>query len=702
MQSTNSSIDVNSSSQQIEGEINALNKYIETSQAEKKIRREKKNPFALNVDKTATQLNKIAEQQKRYQRSVPTSMDQLLKFIGLTNGTGGPTKKNIRNILLKTAMKSEQDFKTIVQEEALKALGCSQEQIYQGINPSVSFDMDTLPVAQCIYVPCQSLDLITLVNGMLKEDVASPVGALLYEQSGATVQNLSSFRNYGGRAPFPLNNQLYKLTQSNQSFGQIFNNYYRGASGQPLMNIQYTTTNEFGVQGNYYKIALINRQGNETTIPTSLKNNKIGEWLSDYYASIKLFDTGNLTAQILQYVSQFMNMKIPASSGPIGEQSRFYRILQRILGLCFDQKTEIDVSGVAKVAELDGVDDSFFEFTEVDLRNIDLEISNVQNGVIEFVDCDNVKLPVDFNSLTNQIAELNKNSSNLTIEEQISAMERIIDSLSQNPNWKTFIPASFNAEASISDNIIKNLPIAVASAILSPKVLLPLFILLKITESSYALSYNQAVTSATTINQLGIQASNIITSTIEFLKKFKNFIIQVVSKIAAIFIKNLFDLLKKDLLNIITQVVTDILREQKGKEYKQALRLIAIATNLVKGALDYRKCQPLLDEIKNILNLIQQPINPGPPPGKRKKINLALAVLSDFLPGESPQRAFLNTIKYLQESGLPTDALPNGRPNLMLLYNLATHRGRSDEQARNGVNDTYCSPTGLPCWSIPR
>ena len=65
-----------------------------------KIRREKKNPFALNVDKTATQLNKIAEQQKRYQRSVPTSMDQLLKFIGLTNGTGGPTKKNIRNIYL--------------------------------------------------------------------------------------------------------------------------------------------------------------------------------------------------------------------------------------------------------------------------------------------------------------------------------------------------------------------------------------------------------------------------------------------------------------------------------------------------------------------------------------------------------------------------------------------------------------------------
>ena len=697
MQSTNSSIDVNSSSQEIDGQISALNKYVDTSNAEKKARREKKNPFALNVDKTASQLNKISEQQKRYQRAVPTSLDQLMKFISTASGKGKPSTKTLRNLLLRTAMKSEQDFKTIVQEEALKALGCSQEQIYKGISPSNTFDMSTIPVSQSIFIPLQSLDLISLASGLLRENITSPAGALLYEQSGATTQNLSQFKNYGGKAPFPLNNQLFKLSQSSQSFGQIFNTYYRGVSGQPLMNIQYTTTNEFGVTGNYYKVVLVDRQGKDVTLPTSLKNNKIGEWLSDYYASIKLYDTGNLTAQILQYVSQFLNMKIPASSGPIGEQSKFFRILQRILGLCFDQKTEIDVSGVAKIAELDGIDDTFFEFTEVDLRNIDLEISNVQNGVMEFIDCNNVKVPVDFDNLTNQISDLNRRADTLSLEQQIAEMERIIDSLSQNPNWKIFLPASFNAESSISDNIIKNLPIALASAILSPKVLLPLFILLKITESSYALSYNQAVTSATTQTQLGIQASNIITSSIEFLKKFKNFMIQVVSKIAAIFIKNLYDILKKELLNIISGVVLDILKEQNAKQYKQALRLISIASNLVKGILDFRKCQSLLDEIKNILSLIQQPVN-----GKRKKINLALAVLSDFLPGESPQRAFLNTIKYLQDSGLPTGALPNGQPNLMLLYNLATHRGRSDEQANNGVNDTYCSPTGVPCWSIPR
>jgi hypothetical protein len=694
MQSTNSSIDVNSSSQQIESQISAIKSYRDTVEAEKKIRREAKNSFAKSTEQTASQLNKVSEQQKRFQRNVPSSTDELFKLLGLTSSSGNVEARTIRNLLLRAARKSEQEVQTIIQEEALKALGCSQEQVYNGVSPTQAQNMDSLPVSQAIYIPIQSLDAITLASGLLKQNIESPIGKILYETTGATTSNLSLFKNYGGKAPFPMNRTLYSLSQSNNSFDQLYNVLYRGSSGQPLFNIKYTTVNEFGVTGNYFKVAMVNRAGDQVGVLTSFSENKIGQWLFDYYSTIKLFDTTNLTAQI-------MNMKIPAPSGQITEQSKFYTILQRILGLCFDQKTEIDVSGTAKIAELDGVDNSFFEFTEVDLRNIDLNLTNIQNGVMEFVDCNNVKVPVDYNNLTNQLVDFRNQISSQTEEQQIATMEKIIDSLSQNPNWKIYIPASFNADASISKNIIKNLAIAVASAALSPKVLLPIFILLKITENSYNLSYNQTITSNTTINQLGIAASNIITNSVEFIRKFKNFMIQVVSRIGAIFIRNLFELLKKELLNIVTSLALDILRQQRSKYYKQTLRLIAIAANLTKAAFfDYRKCQSLLDEIKNILTLLQAPTNPGPPPGKRKKINLALALLSDFLPGESPQRAFLNTIQYLQEAGIPTQALPNGQPNLMLIYNLATHKGRSDEQAENGVNDCY-TPTG-PCYSLPR
>lgn len=690
MQATNSSIDVNSSSQQIESEINALKRFNETASAEKKLRREKKDFFAQSVEQTGTQLNKISEQQKRFQRNVPTSVDQLVKLIGLTRGTGGPTKQLIRNLLLRAAIKSEQEVKTIIQEESLKALGCSQEQVYKGFNPQ-GFNLDTVPVSECIFVPVQSLDLITLANGMLKQNINSPVGKILYETQPISTQN-GFLKPFGGPVPYPMNKLLYELTQTTNSYKQQYNVPYNGSSGQNLMDIKYVTQNEFGVTGNYYKIGLLNRQGKQVNNLTGFSENRIGVWLADYYSTIKLFDTSDIVTQILQFISQFMSMSLPSSSGPISEQSKFYKILQRILGLCFDQKTEIDVSGVSKIAELDGIDNSFFEFTEVDLRNIDLNVTNVQNGVIEFTDCNNVKVPVDFQNLTNQIQNFKQQLSGQTEEEQIATAEKIIDSLSQNPNWKIYLPASFNADAAISDGIIKNLALAVASAALSPKVLLPIFILLKITESSLATSYNQAVTP---LNNLNATASNIITNSIDFLKKFKNFVIQVISKIGAIFIRTLFELLKKELLNIITSVIKEVMGEQRKKQYRQLLRLIGIAQNLVKGALDYRKCQSLLDEIKNILKLVSSPVN-----GKRSKISLVAAIASDFLPGESPQRAFINTIKYMQEAGLPTELLPDGSPNLNLIYSYAMHKGRSDEQADNGVNDTYCYQG--KCWSVPR
>jgi hypothetical protein len=231
--------------------------------------------------------------------------------------------------------------------------------------------------------------------------------------------------------------------------------------------------------------------------------------------------------------------------------------------------------------------------------------------------------------------------------------------------------------------------------------------MLQVVESQAANSYNQAVTSATTIltsaTTINSKTNNIITDSVSFLKKFKKFSLQVISKIGAIFIKTLFELLKKDILRLVGLIIEDISRSTLNKRTKRILRLVGIATQLaseiIKGIDDYRKCKSLLDNINNIINIINGI------PRKRSKIPLVLAILSDFLPGESPERATINTIKYLQGLGVPTGTLPDGSPNLMLLYNLATHKGRSDEQAENGVSDSYVLTTkeGIPkVVTLPR
>jgi hypothetical protein len=289
----------------------------------------------------------------------------------------------------------------------------------------------------------------------------------------------------------------------------------------------------------------------------------------------------------------------------------------------------------------------------------------------------------------------------------VKAIENIIDSVTENPNWKLYTNNNLNVNDKILRNLIENIALAVASAALSPKALLPIMIMTNVVEKTAVNNYNTAVgsantqiQSATTINS---QVNNIVTDATSFLKKFKKFSIEVISKIGAIFIRTLFELLKKDILGLLGAIIEDISNSERKKKYRKILRLVGIATQLageiIKGLEDYRKCKSLLDNINNIINII----NGLPRP--RSKIPVILAILSDFLPGESPERATINGIKYMQELGIPTGPLPDGSSNIILQAFFAAQKGDKDEQADNGVSDSFIVPTkqGTPrIVTLPR
>ena len=84
---------------------------------------------------------------------------------------------------------------------------------------------------------------------------------------------------------------------------------------------------------------------------------------------------------------------------------------------------------------------------------------------------------------------------------------------------------------------------------------------------------------------------------------------------------------------------------------------------------DYRKCKNLLDNILLLLSLIGQTLGAG------QTIPYPLLALSGSLPGISSEQMTINTIQTLQGLGIPTGALPDGTPNLMLQFNLASNKG---------------------------
>lgn len=682
---------ISSAKEQISSKIEASKTYNDVSKAAEKLASSAGDSASKAIESVSTQLDKIKDLQKRFQREPPTSLDNLLGFLGQTKGKGSDTMKYLKRKVLEVATKIEPEMVEIIKQESIKALGCSQEQTYPGVT-SQSLQLQPLPlrpIQDGIYIPVQSIDFFS----NLKNSPESPVGKVYYEKPEPSGDN--KFKPFGGDESFPMNKQLYQImdaANSGRALSQILGKNYTGKSGKNLFDIQYTTQNGFGVTGNYYRVLLLDREDPSNPNPNLV--NKVGEMLSDYYGTIKLVDPVDIGAQLTNLLSGAMNIKAEVGAGEISNQSKFFLIAQRILGLCFDNRREIDVSGIAKVAELDGVDDSFFEFNEVDLRNIDVTINNVQMGVVEFEDCDNVKVPVNTDVLIDELIDFRDSFSAQTVEEQVASLEQLTETLAQNPELKLYLPSSFNAQASIDTSVIKKLPLAVAAGVFTPKVLLPVFTLGAVIQSAATYTYNQAVTSANTFIQsantlgdqganIGAEGSNIITSGVDFLKKWKTFSIQVLSRINEKFLQVLFEELKKDIVNIIALIIRDINKSNKNKKLVMVLKLVGILIAVGQLIADYRKCKSLLDNILALLNLI------GGVGNGQNSIPFPLMAAAKFLPGTSPERSFINTIEELQGLGIPTGTLPDGSPNLMLFYNLATHKGASKESAENGKIEAY-------------
>ena len=674
------SIDLSNSYKSASSRLNAFKTYIEVSKAERKARRDAANSTSKSVVNTATQLDKIETQQKRFLRNPPNSFDQLLNLISLVKGSGTDTTDFLRKRLLETAVKIEPEVKKIISDQALKALGCSQEQTFNGYSQKeFNLGIRNLKEGQGIFVPVQSLDIINL----LKEMPNDVTGKIRYEKPTPSVtQNL--FKPYGGLKPFPMNKEMNLRLDTDTSYLETYGKNYQGESQRALFDFAYSTKNEFGETQDCYKIMLWNKNSDndDPAIAKNSKDNKVGEFLQDYYGTIKIFDSVDFATAIIQVL--LGAIKIPVGYDELNDNNRAYKIIQRILGMCFDSRREIDVSGVAKVAELDGVDDTFFELTEVDLRQIEIKIDNIQNGVTEFEDCGNVKLPIDFNTILGELTNFRDVVDDQNIEEQVKSLENILNSISENPEFKVYAP-NLNLKNIINQDIIKLIPLALAAAIISPKVLLPIFTLLKVVQGDAITETNQLINSGNTI---ATPVNNIVNNQTDFLITFRKFNIEVISKIGALFIKTLFEILKKDILLLIRLIISDIANSEIAKRnliIQSSLQALPDILTILKGVDDYKKCKSVIDEILLLIDTIKKIPGVRPIPGP-------ILALRAFLPGTSTERETINTIQYMQQLGLPTEILPDGSPNKMIQFISSAFKGKSKENSESGKTTVTINP----------
>ncbi len=573
-------------------------------------------------------LNQVKEQQKRFQREIKTQFEQLLDINNVTGGKGSNSIAYVKKLLLKTIKNIEPKIAELLNEEALNAVGCDEQQTF---------------TQQVLYIKVSSIDLINL----LKKDPNSDDGKVLYEKVPIVVQV----------PPFSMNKELYQLIQTGNPYTVDNGQPYKGASGQDLFDIQYVEFNNIGETGPWYKVTLYNRANNI---------NKVGTFLKDYYKTIKVVDFTNIMAYIMESLSGCLSISGNVGITQTDDVSKFSAIIQRVLGLCFDNTKEIDVSGIAKIAELDGIDDSFFEFNEIDLRNIEQRITNVKNGVVEFLSCENVKLPVNFEEIIDGLGQLNF----VPDSDLVAAADSLTETMVNNPAWAGFAIEG-NIKAELDLNFVKLMVNGILMSVISPKVLLPIFIMLK---------------------SIGNTFMDSINSLMDFAKQFRTFFINLTSKIGAIFVQELFNLIKKDIKNLLQSIIQDIAKEKLSKKYIIILKLIQLLLVIAEFISDWRKCKSVIDEILWLLKIAGT--------GFGNSIPLPILFGSQLLDGYSESRAFIGAIEEMQKLGIPTGPMPDGSPNLDILKIFGQMKAMSNEEAENGkvqiaIGALTMTPAGL-------
>jgi hypothetical protein len=532
----------------------------------------------------------------------------------------------LRNTFIQTVNRTKERIQEVLTQETVSALGCSQEQNYNNTS---------------LYIKVLSIDVF---GKTLQNDPNTSPGQYIYEVKPFSPR----------KQPFSFNRELYnRLQNPGKSYKDEYGINFLGATAQELFNITYvkdpTPIGKPQLYGDYYKVDLSPRVSGE----------KVVDFLNDYYNSIDILNFNELYSNVLNLLTGAVSMKLSTGEDELRKQTQFEKILQRILGLCFDNRQEIDVSGSGKLDPLDQIDDSFFVLSSKEMVDVENKVKNILENVIQYKDCGTVLLPVNVDanlSLLDKFLNPDVDASNA---DRIA--QDLLNEIAKNPEWKLYVPNSVDLSITINTEFLNLIPIAITNSLLSPKHLFPLMVMGKALQNEYI---------------------DNIEDLQDFIREFKKFIVNLTSKISAIFVEELVKQIRKNIKDLMQSIVQQTTNELLNKKAKIILASINLALNLAAAIEDYRRCKSIIDELQRMLQLtssIRNLTGGGVPP--------LINYLANLKPGMSATSLLTRFIEGLEDIGVPTGDLPDGSPNVGIVIQQAFNQSLMDEIAENGKTE---------------
>ena len=453
---------------------------------------------------------------------------------------------------------------------------------------------------------------------VLKLDPESMSGQIMYENQATNQGNVK------------FNRKLYETFDNPNPY------FFQTKDYNTLFSVQWDSN------GQEYNIAGLQGVTGQT---------QVGDFLTNYYNGIEFPDIEHVVKTAMLMTLQ----------GDGGEPSSFNlgmndldRLLQKLFALCGSppKKNPLKSDTSDQFNEDDEDISSYFDFDDVEGIDLDDEV-NRKRRVLKFRDCDNFEVPINSNHMEDFVFLLNSKNLDQNIDDTLT---------------KTASDASEqgglgidNLQISLLNTFILQLPKALVSSVLSPKIFLPIVILYK-------------------------QFQNVVLTAKEIMKKLAKLFVNMVKALFWRFLAEFWRFIKRDLLEFIKKIAKKIFKNKLKRWKGIILALIALLIKILTEQLE--SCE-------QIFNLILQTIQGALNAPIKLPIPGLLLVFSDLLPGYSSDRAFMNANERLTAMGVNMGPL-YGSENKLNSIIKGIIDGHSEEMDANSFIKIALKPAVIP------
>ena len=479
------------------------------------------------------------------------------------------TGNKIKKYALQSADKTLKSGKQIVMDSVKEVLFVDSDTSICGV--------ETLMPNDTMTISPKEIDFLE----MLQNEPPSKIGQIMYEAQSPSVGEEK------------VNRELYNSFSTPYTFSN--------KQGQSMFDLTWNSPlQEWNVTGL--------QQGGGGNIP------KVGQFINDYY--------DNMESPDLNYIiktSMLMTLQGDGENPEVFDKAinDLNRLCNKLFKICNppDEGSNLIQTTSQQFSENDLDVESYFDFNDVEGIDLDDEDARFRK-VLRFVDCGNFEVPSS-----------ESNFEDFVILSQNGDLGNLVDNTLENAARNAMINSG--SDPKLIDNInlelinlfILNVPKAIVSSYLGPKVFLPLVI-----------SWKQLSSFAGDVKDL--------------LKQFYKLFYKIIKNVFWKFIEEFWQLIKRDLLAFVVSIVARILTNK----YKRYVTILTSLISLIRRilALGIKSCTDLFNAI---IDLINNALRIGGP-----SINVpgVLLGLSDLLPGFSSDRAFMNATERMAAAGLNT------------------------------------------------